>query len=155
MSIEIIKEKTCAFSGHRTLYKDFNLLKIKEVILELISSGYDTFLIGMAIGFDSVCFNLLESIRREKNIKIIACVPCFKQDIKFTPSQKAEYKRELQSADEVIMVSNEYTPYAMIKRNCFMIDNASALICYLRQNTGGTKQTVNYAEKKNVKIYYV
>ena len=49
----------------------------------------------MALGFDTVCFQILEEIRKEKDIKIIACVPCSTQAEKFSLEQKKEYDRML------------------------------------------------------------
>ena len=150
--IKVDKSKTCAVTGHRNLGFDFDKSLLKASVLEVINKGVDTFLVGMAVGFDSVCFKVLEDIRKQKNIKIIACIPCKNQDINFTQSQKIEYKKMLNSADEQVLVSEEYTPGCMFKRNRFMVDNSNYLICYLRSSSGGTIYTVNYAQKlgKNI-----
>lgn len=153
--IEIIKEKTVSVTGHRVLREGFDKEKVKSVFLERIRLGYDTFLIGMAVGFDTVCFQVLEEIRRLLPIKIIACIPCEHQDQKFSYLQKKEYQRMLEVADEKILVSKDYTPYCMQKRNMFMVDNSSLLIAYLRESNGGAKNTVEYAKNKNVSIIYV
>ena len=60
--ILIKREKTVAFSGHRSLGKDFNKLALCNEIIRLIETGYDTFLVGMAVGFDTECFKILEKI---------------------------------------------------------------------------------------------
>ncbi len=61
----------------------------------------------------------------------------------------------LDSADEKIYVSEEYTKNCMFKRNMFMVDSASVLVAYLNTDRGGTFQTVNYAKRKNVNIIMV
>jgi uncharacterized phage-like protein YoqJ len=61
----------------------------------------------------------------------------------------------LSVADQKIVISEEYTAWCMQKRNQFMVDNSSVLISYLRENKGGTLNTVNYAKKKNIKIIEV
>ena len=58
----------------------------------------------------------------------------------------------LSVADEVIYVSREYTPYCMIKRNMYMVDNSSVLVAYKRRESGGSANTVNYALKNGVKV---
>lgn len=153
--IIIEKEKTCALTGHRVLENDIDNQMIKEIFYKLIDSGIENFLCGMAIGFDSLCFNILREIKKEKNIKIIACIPCFDQDRSFNFKQKQEYKKMKEEADEKILVSKEYTPYCMMKRNMFMVDNCSVLVAYLNKRNGGTKNTVEYAKKKNVPIINV
>ena len=128
--------------------KNFNKEGLKEVFYKLIDGGYDTFLVGMALGFDTMCFNVLEQIRKEKNIKIIACIPCLEQDKYFTESQKTEYARMVKSADEKRIFSEKYTSYCMHRRNCYMVDKSSVLVAYLRKSFGGTYNTVKYAEKQ-------
>ena len=151
----IDKIKTCAFTGHRVLNEDYNKTELERVIKGLIIGGFNTFLVGMALGFDTECFKILEEIRKEKPIKIIACIPCVSQDYKFSTEQKVEYKRMLNSADEKIYVSKEYTKNCMFKRNMFMVDNSSALVAYLNSDKGGTYQTVNYAKRKNIQIVLI
>lgn len=148
----INKAKTCAVTGHRILYTGFDRLKLKEFFLKIIEIGFDNYLIGMALGFDTECFNVLEEIRQEKPIKIIACIPCLNQDYKFNKEQKMEYQRMLNSADEKVYLSKEYTKNCMIKRNKYMVDNASLLVSYLKHDFGGSYNTVKYAEKQNVQI---
>lgn len=147
--------KTCAFSGHRILNKFFNKEVIKKTIRSLIKDGYDTFLNGMAVGFDAECFNVLLEIRKTENIKIIACIPCPEQPCKFSEEQKKQYSKMLEIADDKIIISEKYTSNCMKKRNKFMVDNCSVLVTYLKRDFGGTKFTVDYAEKKGIKIIYI
>lgn len=145
--------RACSVTGHRVMEKDIEKAPLKEIFIKLIKDGgYDTFLIGMALGFDTLCFQVLEKIREEENIKIIACVPCRSQADKFSVVQKKEYDRMILSADEVVLISEKYTKECMRKRNEFLVDNSSVIVSYLRRDFGGTKQTVNYARKKGIKI---
>ena len=151
----INKARTLAVTGHRVLYNDFNRKKLEETLKRSVECGFNTFLIGMAIGFDTICFQILEEIRKEKDIKIIACVPCLTQADRFTLEQKKEYERMLSVADEVKIISKEYTNRCMQKRNEFMVDNSSGLIAYLKRDYGGTANTVNYAIKNHVPIIQI
>lgn len=150
--IEIVKNKTCAVTGHRKIEDNIDKKRIEEIFITLISSGINTFLIGMALGFDTLCFNILEKIRENHNIKLVACIPCISQAEKFSDKDKEEYERMLAVADEKIYISKEYTKGCMIKRNIFMIDNCSVLIAYQRRETGGTASTVSYAKKQGIPI---
>lgn len=154
-NIEIDKRYTMAVTGHRNVKDNISKNVLKSIFEGAILSGIDTFLIGMAVGFDTLCFNVLLDIRKEKNIRIIACIPCEKQDMKFSLSQKKEYAKMVSEADEKIILSKEYTPYCMMQRNRFMVDNCSILLAYLRENKGGTKNTVDYAERKGVLVRYI
>lgn len=147
--------RAVSVSGHRIVESDFDKEKLKGVFLSLIERGYDTFLIGMAIGFDTLCFQILEKIREEKDIKIIACIPCKEQDKKFNQAQKAEYARLIKSADGKVLISKEYNQRCMQKRNEFLVNNSSLLVAYLNRDFGGTANTVNYAKSKNLPVIYV
>lgn len=147
--------KSACFTGHRELPEIFSVDKLKKKIESVIILGYDTFYCGMALGFDSMCFLVLEELRKKYKIKIIAAVPCDGQDEKFSISQKIEYRRMLDSADEVVYVSHNYTPDCMLKRNRYMVDNSSLVIAYYHKEKTGTSYTVNYAAKENKKIITV
>ncbi len=154
-NVYINKEYTVAVTGHRKVDNKINISILKSVFKKFVCSGYDTFLVGMAVGFDTLCFNALTEIRKEYNIRIIACIPCEEQEKNFSLRQKIEYKELLNIADEKIILSKEYTPYCMLKRNRFMVDNCNCLLAYLREEKGGTKYTVNYAQKKGVYIEFI
>ena len=139
---------TCSFTGHRILKRDFSFLNLDRIIERVINSGYKTFLVGMARGFDTAAFEALLKYKN-KNIDIIACVPCLEQDKYFTLKEKEKYKELLEKADKIVYVSNEYYDGCMQKRNKYMVDNSSLLISYIYANRGGAIQTRNYAEKKN------
>ena len=151
--VYINKKYTCGITGHRRINQMLDKKKVEERLKNIILNyGVDTFLIGMAVGFDTFCFNVLDQMKREINLRIIACVPCLDQDKKFNFFQKSEYQKLLKKADEIIVLSEEYTPYCMLKRNRFIVDNSSVLLAYLKEEKGGTKYTVDYAEKKGLKI---
>lgn len=146
------KARSCAVSGHRVLEKDFDKEKIERIFYKLVEGGFNNFFVGMALGFDTVCFQILENIRKEKDIKIIACVPCKTQSYKYNREQKKEYDRMLSVADEVVLINEEYSKNCMQKRNQYMVDRSCALVAYLRRDFGGTANTVKYARKKGVAI---
>ena len=145
---------TCCFTGHRVLKKDFNDNKIDEIVEKLITNGYKTFLVGMAIGFDLKVFERLQNFKN-KNIDIIACVPCKDQDKFYNKKQKEEYTEALKNADKIVYLSDEYFDGCMQQRNRYMVDNSSILIAYMYAKIGGTIYTVNYAKKKEKNIIYV
>lgn len=156
MNLEIFDtKKTCSVTGHRVIKDNFDITRLREVFTELIKCGKDTFLIGMALGFDTVCFNVLSDLKEFYDIKLVACIPCVNQDRSFSSLQKKEYKEMLNRSDQKVLVSENYTPYCMHKRNAYMIDNSDTLVAYLRENRGGTFNTVNYAKSKNKNIIYI
>lgn len=151
----MIKETTCCFSGHRILPSSFSTEELKKAVYKAVNDGYVTFLCGMALGFDTVCFHVLEDVAKEKNIEIVACVPCKSQSAYFNKKQKAEYERMINASDDVVYLADEYFDGCMQKRNVFMVDNSSRIICYLNYGHGGTYQTVKYAVENNLEVCYL
>lgn len=153
--ILINKNITCAVTGHRKIIEKVDTKKLKNKFIDLIEKKYEYFLVGMALGFDTLCFEILYQLKKNYDIKIIACVPCESQSKKFDLEDKKKYEEMLKNSDEVIYVSKDYTKWCMFKRNKFMVDNSSTLVAYLREDSGGTKNTVDYAKKSNLNIIYV
>ena len=151
----IDKKKACALSGHRVVSKNVDEKEVKNLLYKSINDGFDTFLCGMALGFDTLCFKLLLELKETNDIKIIACVPCKDQDAFFTKKQKESYRNFLEKADRIICLSPEYFDGCMQLRNQFMIDNASRVIAYLNCSYGGTYNTVKYAVERGVEVVYV
>ena len=73
--------KTCVFTGHRELGDDFSVRRLKKEIKALILQGVDTFLNGMAMGFDLISAEAVLSFKKKfPFIRLIACIPCYHQD---------------------------------------------------------------------------
>ena len=153
--MNIDKNKTCSFTGHRILPKNFDVEKLEKAVYKAVNDGFDTFLVGMAIGFDSLCFKVLEGVRLENDIKIIACIPCSDQSEFYNEKQKKEYKRMVLSSDDKVILSEKYYNGCMQVRNEFMVDNSSRLIAYLKVTGGGTYSTVKYAVEKGIEVEYL
>lgn len=153
--IFINKARTVALTGHRVIGRDFDREQVKELFISLINDGYDTFLDGMAIGFDIECCKILLELRKKFDIRVIGCIPCPTQAEKFNYKQKEEYTNLRAKIDGEVVVSLNYTDTCMKKRNEFMVDNASLLLAYLRRDFGGTANTVNYARKNLVKTVII
>lgn len=149
LSIFKQSNKSCAFTGHRIIQKDFSKIKLKKEILKLIKTGINVFYCGMALGFDLIaCETVLNLKKKYKDIKIIACIPCSNQDQYFSQEDKLRYANLLEKVDEKVILANAYYNGCMQKRNIYMCDRADVLLCYLRQEKGGTAQTVNYFKRK-------
>ena len=147
--------RTCAFTGHRVLEKGFDNKNLINAVLKAINDGYNEFLSGMALGFDTECCRVINNLKKKYKIKLIACVPCKDQDAGFNLKQREEYKNLLNSADEVVILSEKYYEGCMQKRNKFMVDNSSLIIAHVKKDFGGTASTIKYSLKENKQIIYV
>ncbi len=151
------KMKVACFSGHRKLPEDCTELRrnLEKAIISLIRRGVVFFGNGGAVGFDALA---AETILRLKegypHIKLVMVLPCppEEQSLKWTFEQREHYKKLLEQADKVRVLSPQYTKSCMLDRNRHMVDCSAYLICYLRDQHGGTFYTVNYAEQQGLEI---
>ena len=61
----LVKNQTCAVTGHRILSSNFNEEQLKNDLVKIIEKGYSIFLTGMAQGFDLACFKALLELKKE------------------------------------------------------------------------------------------
>ena len=106
----------------------------------------------MAEGFDMIGAEILLKIRKNRNIKVIAVVPCIGQESKWKPEQQKRYKQILQKCDEVITLSEFYTPTCMNDRNKYMVDHSSICIACWNVKPSGTGNTVRFAKQNGNRI---
>lgn len=147
------EKKVCAFTGHRNLNcGGFDSALLDRVILDLIKTGTERFLCGMALGFDIEAAQSVIACKKNYGIKLVACLPCANQSDVFSEKSKLVYERVLGCCDEVITLSPYYHSGCMHERDRYMVENSDVVVCYLRKNSGGTFYTVNYARKLGKKI---
>lgn len=78
---------------------------------------------------------------------------CKNQTQKWKKESLKKYNIIFQSADKITYVSNSnYYNDCMQKRNKYMVDNSNLIIAVFNGNSGGTKQTIDYAKSKNINI---
>ena len=151
-----MKEFTCCFTGHRTLPKD-KLSDIsaclEHVVIKYINEGYRYFGAGGALGFDTLAAETVLKLKEKyPYIKLILVLPCLSQTKGWNKFDVDRYNYIKTQADKTVYTSKEYTSDCMFKRNRHLVNHCSLCICYLSKNSGGTAYTVNYANKKNLKI---
>lgn len=152
-------EHTCCFTGHREIHSlAMKPLQkaLKKTLQELINEGYSQFISGGALGFDLVAAETIINLKRKHpHIRLTMALPCRNQDAFWNQEQKAKYYAILSLADDIVYTAESYHKGCMFKRNRYMVDNASCVVAYLTHDSGGTKYTVDYAEKMNRKIMFV
>lgn len=127
--------------------------RLLSTIHKLAERGYKTFLSGMAEGFDHMAASAVLLARNSfPEIELICVVPFPEQAQRFEPFWKAEHARAVKEAQRVITISEQYHSGVFYRRNDFLVDNASVLVCYYDGQPGGTHYTVQLAEKKQLEI---
>ena len=169
MNINLLsKEKTVCFTGHRVQKlpwrsneTDERCVKMKETLRaelkKAIMNGYNTFLCGMALGFDLICAEEVISLRETyKDIRIYGALPCMDQQKMWHINDKLRYQKLLEKLDGIRCLHETYCgSECFLERNRFMVDNSSLMIALYNGVTGGTKSTVDYARKKGLEIVII
>lgn len=153
----IDKSKVVCFSGHRRLPYNCEELRarLKKEIISLIEGGVVFFGAGGALGFDMLAEETVLKLKEEyPHIRLILVLPCppEQQTLKWNRDQQQRYYEILERADKVRVLSPQYTNDCMLVRNRYLVDNSGYLICYLREQHGGTAYTARYARKQEVHI---
>lgn len=155
-----MKEQTCCFTGHRNIPAS----QLEEIVArttakvrELISKSYRRFMVGGAVGYDTLAAELLFRLRdvEHMGIKVILAYPFDGYTSGWKEGQKATYERLLPLYDERICVAAAASRGAYLQRDRYMIDASSMCIAYCTQQTGGTAYTIRYAGKKSVPVINV
>ncbi len=151
------KMKVACFSGHRKLPEDCTELRtnLENAIISLIERGVVFFGSGAALGFDQEAATAVLKLKKDyPHIRLVMVLPCppEQQSLKWNEQQRKRYYDLLDRADKVRILSPQYTKSCMLDRNRHLVNCSTYLICYLREQHGGTFYTVNYAEQQGLEI---
>ena len=133
---------SAAFTGHR--FYDFSQREfIQERLTSAISEAYDhgirNFISGFALGIDLMAAQLVQSLKCNlPGISLTAAIPFEGQAERYNIYDKRVYRRLLELADKVIVLSDCYYPRCFLDRDEFMVENASYLIAYYDGREKGT-----------------
>ena len=121
---------------------------------ELYSKGVRTCYVGGALGFDYVAALTLANLKNTlPELRLVLALPCPDYDSKWSERDKALYRQVFLRADEIVYVSDSYSPGSMQIRNIYMVDRSCYCICWLTEKTGGTMNTVKYANDSGLEIF--
>jgi len=166
--MDIQRQTTACFSGYRPEKFIFALKEsekpylalrehISRAIRQAAAGGYNTFMCGMAQGFDLMAGSLFLELKEKRaemaGLKLIAALPFKGHGFKGMWSTVHEPVRS--QADEVVSLEGEFSRQAYQERNRYMVDHSSLLICYYNGRKGGTAMTVKYAEERGLSIVNV
>ena len=161
-----MKDKSCAFTGHRPEKLPFPMEKgnaeydrlEREIfcsILRMTREGITVFISGMAKGIDQIAAEIVLQLRDnlpECMIQLWAAIPYDRQPTSWTPQDRLRYEKILERADKVEYINHDYHKGCLHERDRWMVDRASYLLAVFNGTSGGTKYTVDYARKKGLNI---
>ena len=142
-------EKICSFCGHG---KEWDLpmdidIRIEVAVSDLISKNVNVFYSGGMGAFDSKCEAVILKLKQKyKDLKLILIIPYLTKTLDDISKAK--------KYDEIIFPDLGRVHYksAIQKRNRWMIDRSDFLLSYVKNSTGGARQSFEYAKRKGIDI---
>ena len=156
-NLEMEYLRSCCFTGHR----EIPLEKYGEIwsavereALKLYENGVRTFIVGGALGFDTLAAREVIKFRiSHPDARLLLYLPCVNQDEQWSERDRNNYQYVLNASDEILYLYDEYVDGCMKERNLRLAEKADILISYVSRSNSGTGQTVRMAEKLGKEIY--
>ncbi len=138
--------------------QDPRCLQLKQTMAKemlcLYQQGYNYFISGMALGTDLYFAQLvLELQELHPEIQLECAIPCPSQSNHWSKPQQDQYNHILDRANYETLVQHFYSKGCMMRRNRYMVDRSSAILCvYDGIPKGGTAQTIHYARQQGKEV---
>lgn len=149
-------DKIVGFEGSRGEVEVAIRKRVAEEIVRVVNEGADTFLSGMAPGFDLWAADEVLRLRGEgrigADVRLILAIPYPGFERSFGGEYRPLYQSILESADEVVYTSCGYHHGCYARRNDFLADNADVVLAYYEGTEGGTRYTIRKAEKGGKRV---
>ncbi|MDR2912136.1 MAG: DUF1273 domain-containing protein [Alistipes sp.] len=151
------KDIVVCFSGHRyyaAAAADEG--RLAAAVEQAVGDGYRVFVSGMAPGFDLAAAEAVVRCRSERvrgadfsggasggghssDIRLVAAVPFARQAAGYSDVDRARYEALLAAADEVCVLAEGYSHGCYFRRDEWMVERASRLICWYDGGAGGSR----------------
>jgi uncharacterized phage-like protein YoqJ len=153
--------KKACFTGYRPSKFPFildennseynNLISLlNQVLIHLIENGCTVFYCGMAEGFDIICAESLLLLKKKyKNVRLVCVIPFLEHADSIKLSWSRRYNSIISHCDEVVYSAEEYHVSTFHIRNVYMVDHSDCVITWYNGKKGGTRNTLNYAQKNS------
>ena len=160
-------DKTCCFTGHRPGKLAWGgderdprcqalKLEIAARLDGIVQAGYRHFICGMAEGCDLYFAEAVLELRsRFPDVTLEAAIPCDRQADRWSDAQQRRYEHIMAECDTVTFVQHQYSSGCMMRRNRYMVDHSSLLLACFDGQTGGTMNTILYAQRSGVKTVVI
>ena len=140
---------TVTFFGHRDTPESVKI-PLRSLLLDLIKNHNAThFLVGNHGSFDRMVWSTLQELKRAMP-DIEATVV-----LAYTPLQKNPYADYGENTVVPYGIENVPKKFAIDKRNLWMIEQADAVVCYVKYQAGKAAYYCKKAERKGKKIWNV
>lgn len=152
-----LRQHRCCFTGHRPEKLEQPETVIVEVlekeIRTAIADGFQTFISGMARGVDLWAAEIVLAFRDEgAAVRLICASPYYGFENRWSWNWKERYRRVMEWADLVRFICPAYSRDCFQRRNKWMVDHSARVIAVYSGGSGGTRNTVEYAQMHSVPV---
>ena len=150
----------CCFTGHRPEKlnepDDVVIVALESAIRQAVADGFVTFISGMARGTDIWAAEIVLRLKREGHpLHLICASPFDGFDQSWGADWRRRYAAVMADADLVKFICPHYSRACFQIRNEWMVDRSARVIAVYNGESGGTRNTINYAARRNVGVVNV
>ena len=154
------RQNRCCFTGHRPEKLHCSEIEVKKMLAKEITTalrqGKRTFITGMARGSDIYAAELVLEYRAQyPDIHLICALPHPDFEKNWSPEWQQRYRKILKAADYVKVIRPEFSMSSYQIRNEWMVDHSSLLIAVYNGKAGGTRNTIEYANRSHVEVRHI
>ena len=158
------RQLACSFTGHRPAKlpwghreDDSRCIDLKRRLADAVEAayeeGYRHFMCGMAMGCDMYFCECALALRsRKPDVTVEAVLPCPTQTAGWPEAMVLRHRKLVVACDYETMVSSEYRPGRMQRRNRYLVDHSALLIAVYDGTSGGTRYTIQYALHSGISV---
>ena len=155
MSESELRKHRCCFTGHRpeklTMPEEKMAALLETEIRKAIDRQFTTFISGMATGVDIVAAEIGLRLReQDKRLKLICALPHPGFGLHWGGGWTERFQRVLAQADLERTICSSFSYASYQARNEWMCRHSGLVIAVFNGARGGTKNTLDYAQKIGV-----
>jgi len=150
----------CCFTGHRpeklNVPEKEVIAALRREIIVAADDGFITFITGMARGVDIWAAEIVLELKAAgRPLHLICASPYEGFERSWSPDWQRRYNNILAAADLVRYICPSYSRACFQIRNEWMVDHSARVIAAYNGESGGTRNTIVYAEKHGVAVRHV
>ena len=150
------REKTVCFTGHRKIADSQRAdmsAKLYSAVCRLILEGYENFICGGAIGFDTVAaLKVLELRETHPHIRLELILPCRNQTDRWEDTAVRTYQYILERADDHRFLFDTYFEGCMLERDRCLVEGSDVCVAFCNRSRGGTAYTMTQALRSGLEV---
>ena len=140
----------CSFFGHSHLYGQQKEIvqRLRQVIIDLIEKGVDTFYVGNHGEFDVLSSEIACDLKKIYPHIQVVVVLCYPNELQYLKCKFTDFLMP-----EEVEVAPKRA--CIVKRNHWVVNNSDYIVSYIKYKIGGAYSVIQYAQKHKKQIIEV